>query len=105
MIADWVRYINIQPEQEELTDLQNKKLNIYLDRLKKEIAIPILMAKYVKPDNLNNFITQQQKIKKSYEQTLTGKSETTLNLILESMNLVDLEIETAKKRLKCYHGN
>jgi ABC-type uncharacterized transport system ATPase subunit len=99
MIIDWVQWINIQPGQKSLSDLQNKKLDIFQQGLEQEIKGPVILSKNTRPDRLQAHIQRQQKVKRSYEQALTGSSEKVLEQLLDLIDITDMEIETAQKRL------
>ena len=99
-ITNFREWINIQPEQDRLSNLQNTKLDIFLKGIQQEVDAPIILSKHMSPDRLRSHVQHTQKIKQSYFKSLAGRSDTVLTMLLESIDIADMEIDVANKRLK-----
>jgi len=99
-ITNFSEWINIQPGQDRLSNLQNTKLDIFLKGIQQEIDAPVILSKHMNPDRLRSHVQHTQKIKQSYFKSLAGRSDIVLSMLLESIDIADMEIEVANKRLK-----
>jgi len=99
-ITDFSEWINIQPGQDRLSNLQNTKLDTFLKGIQQEIDEPVVLSTHMSPDKLRGHVQHIQKIKQSYFKSLAGRSDTVLSMLLESIDIADMEIEVANKRLK-----
>ena len=94
---EWVR---IDPNQEKLTYLQEKKLDIIQKKLEDDVEEPLILAEHIVPTRLRKFLQYHQGIQKIYTSSLAGKSKVGLNMMIELIGITQREIEAAEKRLK-----
>jgi len=99
-ITNFSEWINIQPGQDRLSNLQNTKLDTFLKGIQQEVDAPVILSTHMSPDRLRGHVQHTQNIKQSYFKSLAGRSDIVLSMLLESIDIADMEIDVANKRLK-----